>query len=800
MRVSIEWLKELVDIDCSVTELAERLTMAGIAVEEIEDQAAKYQGIVVAKVLELVKHPHADNLTITKLDAGEYGVKQVITAAKNLSVGDLVPLALSGTILPDGKQINDVMFKEVLSEGMMCSGMELGIEKESSGIWIFNEAYEPGTPVAKALGEEDQVLVLELTANRSDCLGMIGVAREVAAILGTKVKLPVVQLKETGQETAAFVRVSINDPDLCPRYAGRVCRNVKIKPSPEWMQRRLRAAGIRPINNIVDITNYVMMEYNQPLHAFDLDQISGGEIVVRRAKAGEKMVTLDEVERTFQPDNLLITDPTKPLCVAGVMGGNTSEVTDETLNIFLEAAYFNPISVRKTAKSLEMRTESSLRFERGVDPEGVIQALNRAASLMQELGEGELTKGYIDVYPNPVMPKVVKFKANRINEWLGTSLSVDTIRKYLESVFMTVVENGEFLEVTVPSFRRDISHMADLAEEVARLYGYDRIPVTLPANQAVGERTIGQKFRFELRRLLQGNGLSEIITYSLYSKAVPEQLGLAVDDGLRNTVDLMVPLSEEQAVMRTTLAHGMLEALAFNAKRRQNDVAFFEMARVYLPKDDAILPDEPLHLAIGLMGHKADLGWNQPKEQYDFYDIKGLMELIADHFKVTGLDFAISSRPYLHPGQAAEILVNGRNIGYLGQVHPRVAKNYELTERAYLLEVDLETLIESWQQDILFKPLPKFPAVERDLALVLPVDVTPEHVIAQIQALGSELIESVELFDVYTGEQLPKGCRSMAFSLSYRAKDRTLNDAEVQQLQAELLEKLNQQYGAVIRG
>lgn len=800
MRVSIEWLKELVDFDCSVTELANRLTMSGIAVEEIEDLAAKYQGIVVAQVLELVKHPHADNLTIGKLDAGQFGKKQVITAAKNLTVGDRVPLALSGTTLPNGKAINDVMFKDVLSEGMMCSGMELGIEKESSGIWVFNEAYEPGTPVAKALGEEDQVLVLELTANRSDCLGMIGVAREVAAILGTQLKLPVIHLKETGPATATLARVTVSDPDLCPRYAARVCRNVKIKPSPVWMQQRLRAAGIRPINNIVDITNYVMMEYNQPLHAFDLDQIFGGEIVVRRAKDGEKLVTLDEVERTLHSENLLITDPTKPLCVAGVMGGSTSEVTDQTVNIFLESAYFNPLSVRKTAKFLEMRTESSLRFERGIDPEGVIEALNRAASLMQELGEGELTVGYLDVYPEPVAPKVVKFKANRINEWLGTSLSVETIRNYLEAVSMSVSQNGDFLEVTVPSFRRDISHMADLAEEVARLYGYDRIPVTLPANQAVGERTTGQKFRYELRRLLQGNGLSEIITYSLYSKAIPEQLGLATDDVLRNTVDLMVPLSEEQAVMRTTLAHGMLEALAFNSKRRQNDLAFFEIARVYLPKDGAVLPNEPLHLAIGLMGRKMDLGWNQTRDHYDFYDLKGLMELIADAYKITGLEFAVSSRPYLHPGQAAEIMVNGRNIGYLGQVHPRVAKNYELTERAYLLELDLETLVECWQRDILFKALPKFPAVQRDLALVLPLEVTPEHVIAQIRAFGNELIENVELFDVYTGGQLPEGCRSMAFSLSYRAKDRTLNDAEVQRLQAELLEKLNRQYGAVIRG
>lgn len=800
MRVSFEWLKEYVQIDLNAAELAERLTMAGIAVESIEDQAARYREIVVGKVCGIEKHPEADNLLITWINIGAGSSKQIVTAAKNLKIGDLVPLALPGAILPGGKTIAPVEFKGVKSEGMLCSGAELDVEQESTGILVFDREWPLGTPVAQVLDATDQVLILELTANRSDCLGMIGVAREVAAVLDIPCHLKPAVLKEEGPAVSDLVQVQVDAPDLCPRYAIRVAQELKIAPSPLWMQRRLKAAGVRPINNIVDITNYVMLEYNQPLHAFDLDRISEKTVIVRRAKAGEKLVTLDQVERSLNRDDLLIADSSAGLCVAGVMGGCSSEVTDQTVNLLLEAAYFNPVSIRKTAKALDLHTEAALRFERGIDPNGTIAALNRAAELIESLGAGKVARGYLDQYPKPVQPVQINTTYSRINRWLGTDLSGQAIRNYLERVNFKVTASGtEGITVTVPTYRRDVTHMADLAEEVARLYGYHRIPATLPASKVAGLRTPFQKFQLELGHLLQGIGLTEIVTYSLCAKDTAAKLGIAPDAPLSRTVDLLVPLSETQAVMRTTLVDGMLEVLAFNAKRRQNDLALYEIARVYWPKEGALLPEEPLHLSIGLMGRRAEIGWNQTTAEFDFYDLKGIVELLSRQFKFPAPAWRRSAQPFLHPGQSADIQINGQTVGFMGRLHPTVAAAYELTKAVFLIELDL-TLLESMRcPEISFEAPPRFPAIQRDLALVLPVDITPETVIAEINSMSGGLVESVELFDVYQGSQLPAGQRSLAFSLTYRSKERTLSDTEVNQIQAELLEKLNAKYGAVIR-
>lgn len=800
MRVSYEWLQEYLKIDLSIEELADKMTMSGIAVEEIEDMSAPYRNMAVAKVISLEKHPQADNLLITQLDLGDLGKKQVITAAKNLKPGDIVPLALSGAVLPDGKTINDVNFKGVVSEGMMCSGAELGLEKESTGIWIFEDAPQPGISVAEALGSNDRVLVLELTANRSDCLGMINVAREIAAILGISFKAQEPVLKEDGPPIEDFIAIKIKDPDLCPRYAARVAVNIKIGPSPKWMQQRLTAAGVRPINNIVDITNYVMLEYNQPLHAFDLDQIANKQIIVRRAENGEKFATLDEVERSFNSDNLLIADPSGGLCVAGVMGGQSSEVTDRTVNLLLEAAYFNPISIRKTAKILGMRTEASLRFERGIDPNNTVKALNRAAQLIETLGCGQIARGLRDEYPNPIAPVMIKTTANRINSWLGTNLTSVQISGYLSRVnFVVNSKNGEEIEVTVPTYRRDVTHMADLAEEVARLHGYDKISVTIPESKQLGERTAFQKFQLNCRRILQGAGISEIFTYSFYSKTVPEQLGLDPNDPLRNMVELMMPLSEEQAVMRTGIAHGLLSAIAFNTNRRQTDLAFYEIGRIYLPSGNQ-LPNEPLCLGIGLTGRKNETSWNQSKEEYDFYDLKGILEILWDRFGLPLPEYQRSSRPYLHPGQSAEIILEGRNIGYLGQIHPDVLKRYDLTKKVYLMELNLSVMSELSHTNITFEPLPKFPAVQRDLALVLSKKIEAQQIIAKIKEVSGDLAEKVELFDVYQGEQVGTDQRSLAFSITYRSKEKTLNDSEVNEIQTKLLQQLNAEFGAAVRG
>lgn len=800
MRVSLEWLREYVPIAISAAELADKLTMSGIAVEAIEDQAAQYQGMVVAKVLELTKHEQADNLLITKVDTGGQGIHQVITAAKNLKVGDLVPLALPGTTLPDGKHIEEVTFKGVLSQGMLCSGTELALEKESTGIWVFAMEIPVGTPVAEAIGATDQILVLELTANRPDCLGMIGVAREVAAILGVKLTLSDTTVKAEGEPVDDRLSITIQDLDLCSRYIGRIVTGVKIGPSPQWMQRRLQAAGIRPINNVVDITNYVLMEYNQPLHAFDLDRIHDQAIIVRRAKAGEKLVTLDDVERQFDAGQLLIADPQEGLCVAGVMGGATSEVKTDTVNILFESAYFVPKSIRKTAKMLGMRSEASFRFERGIDPNGSLHAINRAVHLVESLGIGTVAKGYVDQYPAPIEPLTIKTSATAINRWLGTDLAPEVICDYLERVCFEVIAEKDAMVVKVPTFRQDVTLTADLAEEVARLYGYDRIPATLPESRLPGGRNPFQQFQADYRNLLRGMGLSEILTYSLYAKNTAQRLGIGHNDPLARTVDLMVPLSEEQAVMRTNLVHGMLECLAFNLKRRQNHLALYEIARVYWPKAGSVLPQEPLHLSIGLTGDLREYAWNQSHAEVDFYDIKGVLETIGTKFNLPELTLQRSAQPFLHPGQGADIIVGGQPVGFMGQVHPDVAAEYGLTKRAFIMELDLTLLNPLRKTEVLFEPLPKFPALERDLALVLPQTVNAAEVGAKIEEITGHLVEKVELFDVYQGEQVPEGMRSLAFSLIYRANDRTLNDVEVNQLQTELLEKLNAAYGASVRG
>ncbi len=800
MRISFEWLQELVKIDIPIVELAERLTMAGIAVEEIENQAAVYEGMVTGRVLSLEKHPQADNLWVSQVDAGSYGKKQVITAARNLTIGDIIPLALPGTTLPNGKTITEADFKGIASQGMMCSGMELGLEKESTGIWVFAGSVEPGKPVADVLGENDRILVLELTANRSDCLGMMGVAREVAAILDLEFHGSPCDLQEKGQDIHGIAQVKIQDPDLCPRYAARVIRGVKIGPSPEWMQCRLKAAGVRPINNIVDITNYVMLEYNQPLHAFDLDRIAEQRIIVRRAKSNEKLVTLDEVERNFTAENLLIADPSGGLCVAGVMGGCTSEVNDQTVNIFLEAAYFNPLSIRRTAKLLNMKTEASIRFERGIDPNGVVQALNRAAYLMEKFAAGEVAKGYIDEYPQLIAPVTVSTTIDKINGWLGTKLTQPEIIKLLKRLTFEVAENQGAIAVKIPTYRRDIVHMADLAEEVARLHGYDQIPATIPASRQIGERSLFQKMQQEYRRLLRGIGLSEIMTYSLYPKNAATRLGLTEADRDSRTVDLMVPLSEEQAVMRTNLVTGILETLAFNAKRRQTDLAVYEIARVYWPETGEVLPEEPLHLGIGLMGRVQDIGWNQNQLEVDFYDVKGILELIFAKLRLPGYTLQPSTKPFLHPGQAADIYMNQRVIGFLGQIHPKTVQEFELGKKAFIMELDLAALeaIRA-METIKFEPLPKFPAVQRDLALVAPMGITAQSIMERIKEISGELVERVELFDVYQGDQVPQGMRSLAFSISYRSKEKTLNDNEVNQIQEQLLQKIRSEYGATIR-
>jgi phenylalanyl-tRNA synthetase beta chain len=801
MRVSMDWLKEYVEVPYNAGEMADRLTMAGIPVEEIDHLGEAYQGIKVGEVRAMTPHPNADNLLVCRIGLGD-GEVTVITAAKNLQVGDKVPLAISGTVLPNGTKIETADFRGVISQGMMCSETELGLARESSGIMVLPNNTRIGQDVAKVLGLDDDVLVLELTANRADCYGMINVAYEASAITGLPVKLPDFTVTEAGERVEGLAEFRIQASDLCPRYAARVLTGIKMGVSPLWMRRRLLAAGVRPISNMVDLTNYVMIELNQPLHAFDLDRLAQRKVIIRRAFPQERIKTLDEVERVLQPDQLLIADPEQGHCIAGVMGGSISEVTMETKNIFLESAYFTPVNIRRTAGALAMRTEASVRFGKGgIDPSGTVNALNRTAHLVEALKIGTVAKGVLDQYEKPIKPRTIHARVGRINAILGTEIAGSEMNAYLEKLGMNVQETGQGrMDVTVPTRRPDIENEADLAEEVGRLYGYDKIPTTTPSSSKVGRRNPRQQWEQTIRHLLTGFGCTEIMTYSFHGESTFDRMGLAPEDPLRNSVHMMVPLSEEASLMRTTLLSGILQTLEYNAKRRQNDLAVFEMARIYIPRGEGELPYEPLHLAGGLMGRATEPGWNQSNRKFDFYDGKGLLEQLFAGLRLENVDFTQGEHPILHPGRTAQITVNGQRVGILGEIHPRVAKEFGFAEPVILWELDLEALPQAVNQvAVTYRPLPKFPGVSRDIALVVPKNVKAQAIEETIRQQAPVLLEDVALFDLYEGEKIPEGYRSLAFSLFFRSEERTLQEEEVSKLMEKIIAEINRVYHANIR-
>jgi phenylalanyl-tRNA synthetase beta chain len=797
----MDWLKDYIEVPYTAAEMADKLTMAGIPVEEIDHMGEQYRGIIVGEVRSLTPHPNADNLLVCQIGLGD-GETTVITAAKNLQVGDRIPLATPGTFLPNGTKIETADFRGVISQGMMCSETELGLARESSGIMVLPGNPTLGQEVAKVLGLDDDVLVLELTANRADCYGMVNVAYEASAVTGLPVKLPDFSVAETGAAVDGLAQFEIQAPDLCPRYAARVLTGIKMGVSPLWMRRRLLAAGVRPISNMVDLTNYVMIELNQPLHAFDLERLAQRKVVIRRAFPQEQMKTLDEVERVLQPEQLLIADPEQGHCIAGVMGGSISEVTMGTKTVFLESAYFTPVNIRRTAGALAMRTEASVRFGKGgIDPSGTVNALNRTAHLVEELQIGQVAKGVLDKYEKPINPRKINARVKRINAILGTEIPGSEMSKYLNTLGLTVYESGnELLDVTVPTRRPDIENEADLAEEVARLYGYDRIPTTTPSSTKVGRRSPRQQWEQTIRHLLTGFGCTEVMNYSFHGESTFDRMGLAQDDPLRRFVRLWVPLSEEAALMRTTLFSGILQTLEYNAKRRQNDLAIFEMARVYQPKGEGELPYEPLHLAGGLMGRATEPGWNQSNRKFDFYDGKGLLEQLFDGLRLENATFTKGEHPILHPGRTAQIKVDGRLVGILGEVHPRVAKEFGFAEPVILWELDLEALPQAVNQvAVAYRPLPKFPGTSRDIALVVPKSVKAQAIEETIRQQAPDLLEDLTLFDLYEGEKIPEGYRSLAFSLFFRSEERTLQEEEIAKVMEKIVAELNRVYQANIR-
>ncbi len=803
MLVSLRWLETYVEIPWDAHELAARLTQAGAKVEGVHTLEHDYAGVVVGKIAAVRQHPGADALKVCQVDLGDRTV-QSVSGAPNVREGLLVPVALPGATLPGiPGQVAEVELRGVPSQAVLCSEKELGLSDDHSGLMELPEDLRPGTPIAAALGLDDAVLEIEVYPNRPDHLSVYGIAREVAALTGGSLRRPETEVDEADQAAEEVASVEVLDPDLCPRYIARVIRGVKIGPSPAWLQRYLRAAGMRPINNVVDITNFVMLELGQPLHAFDYDRLAGGKIVVRRARPGERITTLDGQERELDPEMLLICDAERPVAIAGVMGGEDSEVRPETTNILLEAAYFDPISVRRTSKRLGLRTEASYRFERDLDPHLAELAADRAARLMAELAGGQVLRGKVDVATSLPSPKRLKLRMKRVRGMLGLDLATSEAQRILRGLGfgVEVDPDGAALNVEVPTFRRDIEGEADLIEEVARIYGYDAIPATLPAGGSLRGGLAWPLPAVErVRSLLASQGLYESITYSFTSPKLLDRMRIPADHPWRKAIKLANPLSDEQSIMRRSLLPSLVESAALNVRRQVSDIRLFELGKVYVPHSLplASLPDERWTLAIAMSGEAPTHVWGEPPRKVDFYDLKGIVELVLEELGQRG-EFSAAEHPALHPGRTAKVTAGGVEIGWLGELHPQVAEAMDLRDRTYVAELDLETLFALPPEERVYTPLPRYPAVERDLALLVPRSVSAERVVELIRREGGPYLREVALFDVYEGKQVAQGYRSLAYAMVYRADDRTLTDEEVAEAQRRIEEALARELGVTVR-
>lgn len=807
MRVSLKWLQEYVNITVPAEELADRLTMAGLAVEAVEKPGEGIDKVYTGKILTIEPHPNADRLSICQVTLGQGENIQIVTGATNVAEGHVVPVAVEGAHLAGGLVIKKSKLRGVESRGMLCSGQELGLDTsimppdQAHGIMLLNPATPLGLDVKTVIGLDDVILELELTPNRGDCMSMVGVAREVAALLGEELRMPQTGVAQSDPDVQGMVNIDIDDPDLCSRYVARLFRNIRIGPSPSWMQERLRAAGVRPISNLVDITNYVMMELGQPLHAFDFDTLREGHIIVRRGRKGETLVSLDGNERKLSEDMLVIADPGGPVAVAGVMGGLATEVTDNTVNVLLESAHFNPISIRRTSRALGLRSESSSRFEKGIDVTGCLRAADRAARLLLDMAAGEVAQGAADNYPARPVPKTVMIRPERVDHVLGVQVDRQDIVNILNGLEFQVKEKDSDLLVTVPGHRVDVSLEEDLIEEVARIYGYNRVPYTLPYGSSTrGARTSRQAFEVAVKDCLASLGLDEVVTYSFTSPSTLDRAALPPESSLRNVIHLQNPLSEEQSVMRIMMLPGILEVLQRNASRRINDLAVFEVGKVFLPSKPDPLPLEKQFLAAAAMG-SSEAGWNSPGQPYDFYYIKGILETLLDRMGIKGhtLDRETENSLF-HPGKAARVTLGEDLIGVIGEIHPDVMENYNLPKSAVGMEIDFEMLLRLSGQVRKYRPLPRFPGIERDLALVVRQDVSARDITRVIKKFGGPFLQEIKLFDVYRGGQVKEGLQSMAFSLKFQAGDRTLTDQEINGFVTAVAQALAGQFGAELRG
>ncbi len=801
MKFTLNWLKDYIDFDLSPEELSDSLTMAGLEVEDIIYQGKGLDNVVSAQILELDSHPNAEKLSLCKVTDGE-NTYPIVCGATNMKAGDKVALAKIGANLPpgpkfeDGLKIKKAKIRGEVSEGMLCAENELGLGEESDGILILSGSANLGDPIATVLGLNDVIFEVGITPNRPDCLSVIGVAREVAALTGQTVKHPDSSVSESGDDISSIAKVELQDSEKCPRYSCRVIKNVSIGPSPDWLKRRLEASDIRSINNVVDITNYILLEFGQPLHAFDYDLLEDHKIVVRAANEEEIIKTLDDVERKLTSSDLLICDGKRPVALAGVMGGANTEVSEKTKNVLLESAYFEPVTVRKTSKATGLRSESSYRFERGVDPNAVVKALDRAAELIRELGDGEIAKGFIDEYPNPIEPGEVKLSLERTNKVLGTDISPEELARIANGLeFEELESNGDEHTFRIPTFRVDITREIDLIEEAARLHGYDNIPTTLPAVAMSSDKVnINKVVQDRLKEVLISSGFYEVINYSFEDHELLSLINKS--DALK----ILNPLTTESSVMRTSMLPGLLKNGILNLNHQEQDLRLFEIGRVYLPIENSALPNEIRKIAALATGRRTPEFWG--KEEFDFFDFKSILErgfeTLINKEDVEFLD--AQEIGFLHPGKSARILVNNSEIGYMGELHPDLSEKLEITKKLYVLELDLDELANiSKQKNKTFKPLPKFPSVRRDIALIVDESTPVGGILEEINKIGSSLIEDAAIFDVYTGEHVEEGKKSVAVSLHLRATDKTLTEEEINKVQEKTLKKLGLALGAELR-
>jgi phenylalanyl-tRNA synthetase beta chain len=801
MKISLEWMKDYVEVVLPPAELAGLLTHSGLEVEGLTEWKPAFQGVIVARLDSFRPLAQSDHLSLCSVHDGrkEYSV---VCGAPNLKAGERVALAVEGAMLPGGVKIGRTQFQGITSEGMLCSEKELGLSEEGSGIMFLEPGASLGLPLDRILPLQDWILDINITPNRSDCLCVLGIAREVAALTGKPLRFPADKKAEKDPPADRLTSVTLEREDLCPRYVAKLILGVRIGPSPFWMRRRLEACGVRAISNIVDVTNYVMLEMGQPLHAFDFHRLEEKRIVVRTAAPGFTFTTLDGADRKMSKDALMICDGKKPVALAGIMGGLNSEIEEDTNDILLESAYFDPMGIRRTSKQLGLSTEASIRFERGIDPNGSLRAAERAADLMAALAGGVVSRGAVDAYPKKIDPLQIPLRVSRVNQILGTSIKAQEIQTHLKNLQLEVRKDGaNSFRVTAPTFRVDLTREIDLIEEVARLHGFHRIPVTLPSGTVSPEKKTPMQIGMEKAKgLLTGFGFWEVITYSFVSSQVFLDLRIPPNDRKGRPLRIQNPLSEDQAVMRTTLVPGLLHTVRSNLYRKNLDLKLFELGRVFFPRGPEDQPEEVEFLGGVLSGLREEESWAKFRAECDFFDLKGTVEGLFEGMGVTGFQFLPDDQiPFLHPGKACKVVAGGEDIGILGEVNPGVGELFDLKEKVFLFELDFQKVVARMTERRAFTPLPRYPAVTRDLALVVDESVAAGDVLQALWKASEGWAKEIRLFDLYRGNPVPSGRKSLAFRLVYQKEDRTLTDREVNEFHQRLVELLAREYKGALR-